>query len=111
MRLNAFLARAGLASRRSAEELIRSGSVTVNGRPGELHDRIGPADRVEVEGRLVQLEPLRYVLLHKPRGVVTTLSDPQGRTTVIDLVDLPERLVPVGRLDVETTGALLLTND
>ncbi|TML46177.1 MAG: rRNA pseudouridine synthase, partial [Actinobacteria bacterium] len=87
MRLNAYLARAGVASRRKADELIKAGRVTVNGEPG-------------------------YVLLHKPAGVVTTASDPQGRPTVVELVSEHEvRLVPVGRLDADTTGALLLTND
>jgi pseudouridine synthase len=66
---------------------------------------------VELDGRLLALEPLAYVLLHKPAGVVTTASDPHGRPTVVELVDLPQRVVPVGRLDADTTGALLLTND
>jgi pseudouridine synthase len=66
---------------------------------------------VELDGRPLELEPLAYVLLHKPAGVVTTASDPHGRRTVVDLVDLPQRVVPVGRLDADTTGALLLTND
>jgi 23S rRNA pseudouridine2605 synthase len=111
MRLNAYLARSGQGSRRQADELIRSGRVSVNGRPGQLNNDIGPSDRVEVDGRPVTTEPLRYVLLYKPADVVTTLSDPQKRRTVADLVDLPERIVPVGRLDVDTTGLLLLTND
>src|SRR5204862_2945598 len=68
-------------------------------------------DQVEVDGERVMPQQLAYVLLHKPAGTVTTASDPQGRPTVVDLVDLPERVVPVGRLDVDTTGALLLTND
>src|SRR5207302_9775594 len=67
--------------------------------------------RVEVDGRPVAKQRLAYVLLHKPAGVVTTAHDPQGRPTVVELVDLPERVVPVGRLDADTTGALLLTND
>lgn len=111
MRLNAWISRAGASSRRGADELIKAGRVTVNGRPGQLNDVIESGDRVELDGAPLHLEPLRYVLLHKPVGVVTTLSDPQGRPTVADLVDLPERLAPVGRLDVDTTGALLLTND
>ena len=111
MRLNAYLARAGVASRRKADELIKSGRVSVNGRPGQLNTFVERRDRVEVDGKPVTAQKLAYVLLHKPAGTVTTASDPQGRPTVVDLVDLPERVVPVGRLDVETTGALLLTND
>jgi 23S rRNA pseudouridine2605 synthase len=111
MRLNAYLARAGVASRRKADELIKAGRVTVNGEPGQLNTFVERRDRVEVDGTRVAAQKLAYVLLHKPAGVVTTANDPQGRPTVVDLVDLPERVVPVGRLDVETTGALLLTND
>jgi 23S rRNA pseudouridine2605 synthase len=111
MRLNAFLARAGVASRRSADELIKAGRVTVNGEPGQLNTVVGARDRVEVDGREVRRQRLRYVLLHKPAGVVTTARDPQGRSTVVELVPDEPRVVPVGRLDSDTTGALLLTND
>jgi 23S rRNA pseudouridine2605 synthase len=111
MRLNAFLARAGVASRRRADELIKAGRVTVNEEPGQLNTDVGPHDRVAVDGRVVERQQLRYVLLHKPAGVVTTASDPRGRATVVELVPDEPRVVPVGRLDVDTTGALLLTND
>jgi 23S rRNA pseudouridine2605 synthase len=111
VRLNAYLARAGVASRRRADELIKAGRVTVNGRRGELNDFVGRRDSVEVDGRRIAPQDLAYVLLHKPAGVVTTARDPHGRPTVVDLVDHPARLVPVGRLDADTTGALLLTND
>src|SRR5690242_561103 len=111
MRLNAYLARAGVASRRRADELIKAGRVRVNGEPGQLNTFVERRDRVEVDGKPVAAQKLAYVLLHKPAATVTTASDPQGRPTVVDLVDLPERVVPVGRLDAETTGALLLTND
>jgi 23S rRNA pseudouridine2605 synthase len=111
MRLNAFLARAGVASRRRADELIKAGRVTVNGEPGQLNTVVGARDRVEVDGKEVARQPLRYVLLHKPAGVVTTARDPQGRPTVVELVPDEPRVVPVGRLDADTTGALLLTND
>ena len=111
MRLNAYLARAGVASRRKADDLIKARRVTVNGAPGELNTFVGARDRVEVDGQPVEKQRLAYVLLHKPAGVVTTASDPHGRRTVVDLVDVPERVVPVGRLDADTTGALLLTND
>jgi 23S rRNA pseudouridine2605 synthase len=112
MRLNAYLARAGVASRRKADELIKAGRVTVNGEPGELNTFVARRDRVELDGRPLKKQPLAYVLLHKPAGVVTTASDPHGRPTVVELVAHHEtRLVPVGRLDADTTGALLLTND
>jgi 23S rRNA pseudouridine2605 synthase len=111
MRLNAYLARAGVASRRGADELIRAGRVRVNGQPGLLQTVVGTRDAVEVDGRRVEPEQLAHVLLHKPPGVVTTARDPHGRPTVVDLVPSEPRIVPVGRLDVDTTGALLLTND
>ena len=112
MRLNAYLARAGVASRRKADELIKAGRVTVNGEPGQLKTFVSGRDRVELDGRPLEKQRLAYVLLHKPAGVVTTASDPQGRPTVVDLVaDHETRVVPVGRLDADTTGALLLTND
>jgi 23S rRNA pseudouridine2605 synthase len=111
VRLNAYLARAGVASRRAADELIKAGRVSVNGRPGELNTFVGAGDTVEVDGRPVEKQSLAYVLLHKPPGVVTTARDPQGRPTVVGLVPAEPRIVPVGRLDADTTGALLLTND
>lgn len=111
MRLNAYLARAGVASRRRADDLIRAGRVLVNGAAGELNTVVGRHDVVEVDGERVQRQPLAYVLLNKPSGVVTTASDPHGRRTVVELVRSEPRVVPVGRLDVDTTGALLLTND
>ncbi len=111
MRLNAYLARAGVTSRRGADELIKAGRVRVNGRPGELNTFVGARDSVEVDGRPVAKQELAYVLLHKPAGVVTTMRDPQGRPTVAELVRRGGRAVPVGRLDADTTGALLLTND
>jgi len=111
MRLNAFLARAGVASRRRADELVAAGRVRVNGDPGQLNTVVGSRDVVEVDGRRVELQPLAYVLLHKPAGVLTTARDPRGRRTVVDLVSGAVRVVPVGRLDADTTGALVMTND
>jgi len=113
-RLQKLLAQAGVASRRAAERMIGEGRVRLNGRivrelgtRADLHD-----DRLEVDGRRIVAEKPAYYLLHKPRGVVTTMSDPEGRPTVAELVSrLPERVVPVGRLDFNTSGALLLTND
>jgi 23S rRNA pseudouridine2605 synthase len=109
--LNAYLARAGVASRRRADELIKAGRVRVNGARGELNTTVGRRDRVEVDGRPGAPQRLVYVLLNKPAGVVTTARDPQGRPTVTSLVHHPARVMPVGRLDADTTGALLLTND
>ncbi|HSN84346.1 MAG TPA: pseudouridine synthase [Polyangiales bacterium] len=113
-RLQKVLARAGIASRRASEELIKSGRVRVNGRVvTELGTKVDPhKDRVEVDGkRLVAEKPVYYVV-HKPREMVTTLDDPEGRATIADLLGrIPERVVPVGRLDYHTSGALLVTND
>jgi 23S rRNA pseudouridine2605 synthase len=111
VRLNAYLARAGVASRRAADELIKAGRVTVNGEAGQVNTFVGARDRVELDGKHVRRQALAHVLLHKPAGVVTTARDPQGRPTVVELVDHPARVVPVGRLDADTTGALLLTNN
>jgi 23S rRNA pseudouridine2605 synthase len=111
VRLNAYLARAGIASRRRADELVSAGRVRVNDEPGRFDSVVGAHDVVEVDGKRVTAQRLAHVLLHKPAGVVTTARDPRGRPTVVDLVPSPPRVVPVGRLDVDTTGALLLTND
>jgi 23S rRNA pseudouridine2605 synthase len=111
MRLNAYLARAGVASRRAADELIKAGRVRVNGRPGELNTFVAAGDEVEVDGRPVAKQGLAYLLLNKPAGAVTTARDPQHRPTVVGLVPAEPRVVPVGRLDADTTGVLLLTND
>jgi 23S rRNA pseudouridine2605 synthase len=112
-RLQKVLARAGLGSRRSNEDLIKAGRITVNGRRAELGSRVDPSvDTVAIDGIEVALEPeLVYLALNKPTGVVTTAKDPQKRRTVIDLVPREPRVIPVGRLDRDTSGLLLLTND
>jgi 23S rRNA pseudouridine2605 synthase len=113
-RLQKILARAGIASRRSAEELVSAGRVTVDGRRvTELGAKADPRrQRVELDGKLIEAEPLLYVLFHKPRQVMCTLKDPEGRPTVLDFMpDVGGRVVPVGRLDYHTSGVLLLTND
>jgi 23S rRNA pseudouridine2605 synthase len=112
-RLQKVLARAGLASRRVCEELIADGRVTVNGEVADLGRRVdATTDVIEVDGALVPVAPgLVHYLLNKPAGVVTTASDTHGRTTVVDLVPAEPRVFPVGRLDVETEGLLVLTND
>jgi 23S rRNA pseudouridine2605 synthase len=111
MRLNAFLARAGVTSRRGADELIKSGRIKVNGQPGQLNDEVSDNDMVELDGKPLHSQKLRYILLYKPDRTVTTLKDTEGRPKVTDLLSIKERVVPVGRLDFDTTGALLLTND
>jgi len=111
LRLNAFLARAGVASRRGADELIKAGRVKVNGKTGQLNDEVSDSDKVELDGKPLQSQTLRYILIYKPDRTVTTLKDTENRPTIVDLVDVSERVVPVGRLDFDTTGVLLLTND
>jgi 23S rRNA pseudouridine2605 synthase len=113
IRLQKVLAQAGLGSRRVAEDLIERGRVRVNGERAVLGRRVDPeTDVVEVDGAQIGVKAgLVHVLLNKPRGVVTTASDPQGRSTVVELVPSDTRLFPVGRLDVDTEGLLLLTND
>jgi 23S rRNA pseudouridine2605 synthase len=113
-RLQKVVARAGIASRRAAEDLILKGRVRVNGViVSTLGTKVDPrADRIEVDGRRLVAEPPVYLVLHKPRGVVSTVRDPEGRKTVRDLVPgISERIFPVGRLDYHTSGVLLLTND
>ena len=112
-RIQKVLAHAGVASRRAVEEMIEAGRVKVNGKRARLGQRVDPSkDKVEVDGSEVPLRAeLRYYLLNKPVGVVTTSDDPEGRETVLDYIETDERVWPVGRLDIETEGALLLTND
>ncbi len=112
-RLQKIIAAAGIASRRKAEELITAGRVQVNGQTvTELGAKANPArDHIRVDGKLIHSERLRYLVLNKPRGYVTTASDPEGRPTVMDLIKGGERVYPVGRLDYSSEGLLLLTND
>ena len=112
-RLQKVLARAGLGSRRTVEDMIRAGRIRVNGERAELGRRVALSkDIVEVDGSRIPLDTqLVYYLMNKPVGVVTTASDPEGRTTVLDLLDAPVRIWSVGRLDVDTEGVLVLTND
>lgn len=111
-RLQKIIAQAGIASRRKAEELIVNGKVKVNGAVvTELGTKVSEKDRVEVNNQLIEKEPKEYYLLNKPRGVVTTTSDDKDRKTVVDLIPTHTRIYPVGRLDYDTTGVLLLTND
>ncbi len=114
-RLQKIIAHAGFASRREAEQMIRNGRVTINGRViTELGTKADAGrDHIKVDGKLItRAEPHRYILLYKPKEVMTTVEDPEGRTTVIDLVrGVRERIYPVGRLDYQSEGLVLLTND
>ncbi|MBS1707307.1 MAG: rRNA pseudouridine synthase [Armatimonadetes bacterium] len=113
MRLHRYLAHAGVASRRKSEEIILAGQVTVNGVPViELGTKVGPDDVVAVDGEVVRPAGHVYLLMNKPAGYVTTLSDERGRRTVMHLIpDVGAPVKPVGRLDMDTAGLLLLTND
>ena len=114
MRLHKFLAICGVASRRAAEDLVAARRVTVNGYVvSNVRRGINPdADDIRVDGSRVQPEPKVYIMLNKPKGYVTTMNDPQGRKSVAELVvDIPQRVFPVGRLDKDTEGLLFLTND
>lgn len=111
-RLQKAIAASGLASRRKAEELIKQGKVKVNGTiVTELGTKVSGSDAIEVSGKTLERELKEYYLLYKPRGVVSTTSDEVGRTTVTDLINTTKRIYPVGRLDYDTTGIILLTND
>ncbi len=115
IRLQKLLADCGFCSRRKAEELIRQGRVQVGGRPVKLGDKVSVRDYVTVDGQHIAVpkkKNYRYIMMNKPRGYVTTLSDEQGRRCVTDLLEgIPERVYPVGRLDKNSEGLLLFTND
>ena len=114
IRLQKLLSQCGIASRRKAEQMIIDGHVKVNGKTAQLGDKVRPTDKVFVNGKrvLTNAKPsYRYIMLNKPRGYVTTVSDELGRKTVMDLVDCEARVYPVGRLDKDSEGLLILTND
>ncbi len=111
-RIQKVIANNGYCSRRKAEELIKQGKVKVNNEVVyELGTQVSDSDLIEVEGYVIKREDKVYILLNKPRGVVTTTKDEKNRKTVVDLLNIPVRVYPVGRLDYDTTGVLLLTND
>lgn len=114
IRLQKFISRCGIASRRKAEELILQGKVKINGKTAVLGDKVTPADKVYVSGRRIMPPKtrFRYIMLNKPRGYITTMSDERGRKCVAELVQgVGERVYPIGRLDKDSEGMLVLTND
>ena len=114
IRLQKFISQCGIASRRKAEELILQGEVKVNGSVAKLGDKVLPNDKIYVRGKRIAVpkSPHRYIMLNKPRGFITTMNDERGRKCVAELVqDVGERVYPVGRLDKESEGMLILTND
>ena len=111
-RLQKVIANSGYCSRRKAEDLIINGKVKVNGRlVHELGTKVNENDEIMVDNKIITKENKEYILLYKPRGVVTTTSDDKNRKTVLDLIETTKRIYPIGRLDYDTTGILLLTND
>ena len=112
-RIQKVISNSGYCSRRSAEKLIRDGKVLVNGEEATIGMQVGKNDLIEIDGKIIKkdVDNKVYYLLNKPRGVVTTSSDELGRKTVVDLINTEKRIYPVGRLDYDTTGVLLLTND
>lgn len=111
-RLQKVIANSGYCSRRKAEELISNGSVKVNGKTiTEMGYKVNPSDVVVVEGKAISSIEKEYILLNKPRSVITSTSDDKGRKTILDIIETDKRLYPVGRLDYDTTGAIILTND
>ncbi|MBZ4212859.1 rRNA pseudouridine synthase [Mycoplasma sp. U97] len=114
IRVQKIIAQSGIASRRAAEQLIIDGKVLINGKKALLGDKASFDDEIKVNNKIIHVSNSKnfiYILLNKPKNTITTVKDPNGRKTVIDLIETKERIVPVGRLDRDTTGALLLTTD
>ena len=112
IRINSFLAECGISSRRKSEELIKEGRVSVNDSIiMDLNFRVDDNDIVAVDGEKIKLQKKLYYILNKPKGVITSVSDDKNRKTVVDLINVNQKIFPVGRLDYDTTGLLFLTND
>ncbi|MBU0667788.1 rRNA pseudouridine synthase [Patescibacteria group bacterium] len=110
-RINKFLAQAGICSRRQADKLIANGEVTINGKKAELGATVSGEDKVKVNGKLIrQIAEKIYIAFHKPYGVITT-TNPENNNNIMEYIDLPTRIYPIGRLDVQSSGLILLTND
>lgn len=110
-RIQKILAKTGIASRRKCEELIRQGKVTVNGKTAKIGEKASEKDIIELEGKPIKPEKKKYIMLNKPKGYVTTVKESHGMQTVMELAKVKERVYPVGRLDKNSEGLLLLTND
>lgn len=110
-RVQKVIASSGICSRRKAEELIKEKRVRINGEIAEIGDKVSGNDIISVDGKELRKEIKEYYLLNKPRGVICSSSDDKGRKTVVELINTDKRIYPVGRLDYDTTGALILTND
>jgi len=112
MRLNKFLAKAGIASRRGADKIIENGRVSINGKIAILGEKVSGKEKILIDGEEVKLtETKEYILIYKPAGIISTASDERGRQKVVDLIKSKNRLFPVGRLDLLSEGLMLLTND
>lgn len=110
-RIQKILAKAGIASRRKCEELIKQGKVEVNGKKANIGEQASETDDIRIDGKKVKIEKKKYIILNKPKGYVTTTRETHGMKTVMDLINTEERVYPVGRLDKNSEGLLILTND
>ena len=113
MRINKYLSSLGVASRREVDRLVNEGLIVVNGEPATSGMKVSDTDEIEVRGKIIESskEEKVYFIMNKPKGVISAAKDDRGRKTVVDMVDTPERIYPIGRLDLDTTGLILLTND
>ncbi len=113
MRINKYLSSLGVASRREVDRLVEDGLIKVNGEPATSGMKVSAKDEIEVRGKLIETSQERkvYYILNKPKGVISAAKDDRGRRTVVDMIDTKQRIYPIGRLDFDTTGLILLTND
>jgi 23S rRNA pseudouridine2605 synthase len=112
-RINKFLAERGICSRRAVDKLIEEGKILINGKKAQMGEKVGLDDSIEVDGRQINKgsEEKRYIILNKPKGIISAVKDDRNRKTVVDIVGIKERIYPIGRLDYDTEGLILLTND